>query len=76
VKQNGCATVPHRTEKGTIRTEIYAGGKDGTEVALYTVNGGGHAWPGGQPYLLGPEPTKEISATDLMWEFFMRNPKK
>jgi polyhydroxybutyrate depolymerase len=46
------------------------------EVALYTVKGGGHAWPGGETYLLGAEPTREISATDLMWEFFVRHPKR
>jgi poly(3-hydroxybutyrate) depolymerase len=31
---------------------------------------------GGQAYLLGTELTKEISATDLMWDFFLRHPKK
>ena len=76
VKHDGCTETPRRTEKGTIRTEIYTGGKDGTEVVLYTINRGGHAWPGGHSYLLGDEPTKEISATDLMWDFFMRHPKK
>jgi polyhydroxybutyrate depolymerase len=73
---DGCAATPQRSEKGNIRTEIYGGGKDGSEVALYTVNGGGHAWPGGEAYLLGAEPTREISATDLMWDFFVRHPKK
>ncbi len=76
LKHNGCSETARRSEKGSIRTEIYSGGKDGAEVVLYTVNGGGHAWPGGQAYLLGSEPTKEISATDLMWDFFARHPKK
>jgi len=76
VKHDGCSETPKRSDKGSIRTEIYGGGKDGAEVVLYTVNGGGHAWPGGRAYLLGTEPTKEISATDLMWDFFMRHPKK
>ena len=76
VKQNGCSETPQREEKGNIRTEIYRGGKEGMEVALYTVKGGGHAWPGGETYLLGAEPTREISATDLMWEFFVRHPKR
>jgi polyhydroxybutyrate depolymerase len=75
VKHDGCSETPQRSEKGSIQAEIY-GGKDGVEVVLYTVNGGGHAWPGGQAYLLGTEPTREISATDLMWEFFVRHPKK
>ena len=66
VKRNGCSETPQRGEKGSIRTQIYGGGKDGAEVALYTINGGNHAWPGGEASLLGAEPTKEISATDLM----------
>lgn len=76
VKHDGCTETPKRSETGSIRTEIYSGGKDGVEVAVYTVKGGGHAWPGGHSYLLGPEPTREISATDLMWDFFARHPKK
>src|SRR5208283_5330998 len=76
VKHDGCSETPQRSEKGSVRTDIYGGGKGGAEVVLYTVNGGGHAWPGGQAYLLGTEPTREISATDLMWDFFVRHPKK
>jgi polyhydroxybutyrate depolymerase len=76
VNQDGCSATPQREERGTIRTEIYRGGKAGTEVVLYTVKGGGHAWPGGEAYVLGAEPTREISATDLMWDFFVRHPKK
>jgi polyhydroxybutyrate depolymerase len=76
VTRDGCTATPQRSEKGNICVQIYSGGTDGAEVALYTVNGGGHAWPGGEAYLLGAEPTREISATDLMWDFFVRHPKK
>lgn len=76
VKHNGCSEIPKRSVKGNIRTEVYGSGKDGAEVVLYTINDGGHAWPGGESYLLGTEPTREISATDLMWDFFVRHPKK
>ena len=76
VKHDGCTETPQRSETGSIGTEIYSGGRDGAEVAVYTVKGGGHAWPGGKAYLLGPEPTREISATELMWDFFVRHPKK
>jgi len=76
VKHNGCSETPQREETGSIRREIYRGGKEGTEVVLYTIKGGGHAWPGGEAFLLGAEPTREISATDVIWEFFMRHPKK
>ncbi|MBI5712565.1 MAG: prolyl oligopeptidase family serine peptidase, partial [Chloroflexi bacterium] len=47
VKQNGCGTTPQKTGKGNIVSEIYSGCKNNTGVALYTIKGGGHAWPGG-----------------------------
>jgi len=74
--RDGCTPTPQRVENGDIIRDIYGGGKEGTEVVLYTIKGGGHAWPGGQKgYALGDEPTQSISATDLMWDFFMRHPK-
>ena len=59
-----------------VRT--YGKGRDDSEVILYTIKGGGHAWPGGVKgkWKGAPEPTREISATDLMWEFFERHPKR
>ncbi|OLP17208.1 hypothetical protein BST81_17835 [Leptolyngbya sp. 'hensonii'] len=49
------------------------------EALFYTVEGMGHVWPGGRNYL--PERTigkssNAIDATDLIWEFFRRHPKK
>ena len=42
---------------------------------LFTISGGGHTWPGQDPkaQFLGKS-TKNISANDLMWEFFQRHP--
>jgi polyhydroxybutyrate depolymerase len=44
-------------------------------VQLYVVEGGGHTWPGESPppIILGRS-TKDISANDLIWEFFQRHP--
>ena len=52
----------------------YGPGRDGAEVVLYKIEGGGHTWPGRQPrlFFLGRS-TKIISANDLMWEFFLRH---
>ena len=41
-------------------------------VAFYTIQGGGHTWPGGKP---GPEwwvgsTSNSVDATGLMWAFF------
>lgn len=77
VEHNGCITVPKRQRQRHIIKETYAGGKNNTEVVLYTIRGGGHAWPGGEKSSpRADEPTQEISATDLMWQFFLKHPKK
>lgn len=79
VKHNGCNPIAAREEFGNIIKEQYSGGKANTEVVLYTVKGEGHSWPGGIKgirYGNVDEPTQEISATNLMWEFFQKHPKE
>ena len=77
VNFDGCAVKPVRETNGSIIKDTYGGGKNGTEVVLYTIIGGKHAWPGGKTAWLGGDlPTYEISATDLMWDFFASHPKK
>ena len=74
---NGCSPEATRETSGNIIKETYSGGKNGAEVLLYTVVGGKHAWPGGRAaWVGGDRPTREISATDLMWDFFNTHPKK
>jgi polyhydroxybutyrate depolymerase len=74
--QNGCAAAPQRQDLGTIRFEAYTGCRGGTGVALYAIRGGGHAWPGGgKVWRFAPSPTRELSATERMWEFFAAHPK-
>jgi polyhydroxybutyrate depolymerase len=55
----------------------YSGGKDGAEVVLVVIEEGGHTWPGQQPPVgfIGKS-TKDLSANDLMWEFFQKHPMK
>lgn len=52
---------------------LYAGCKDGAEVALYTVEGGGHVWSGG-PRMGFLGKTSPVDATPILWEFFKRHP--
>jgi polyhydroxybutyrate depolymerase len=45
-------------------------------VVLFTIHGGGHTWPGGQPlpeWFLGPT-SRSVDATRLMWAFFRDHP--
>jgi polyhydroxybutyrate depolymerase len=57
-----------------IRTS-YGPGKDGAEVVLVIVEGGGHTWPGRKARFLGKS-TLNVSANDLIWEFFEKHPMK
>jgi polyhydroxybutyrate depolymerase len=45
-------------------------------VILYTVEGGGHTWPGGKHLAewVAGRTTDDINATQLMWEFFVEHP--
>jgi polyhydroxybutyrate depolymerase len=84
VKADGCpenpviTDLPNKADDGTmVQRQIYGPGKDGAEVVLFVINGGGHTWPGREPGVgfLGKS-TKNILANDLMWEFFKRHPRK
>jgi hypothetical protein len=59
----------------TVTRQTYKPRANGAEVVLYKINGGGHTWPGHSSLdrLLGPS-TLDISANDVMWEFFQRHP--
>lgn len=86
VKANGCSEtptvekLPDKEEDGTrVIRNTYVDGKAGAEVILYLIEGGGHTWPGRE---FGPElkvlgkSTHDISANDLIWEFFAKHPMK
>ena len=70
--------LPHKADDGTtVKREVYGPGKEGAEVVLFVIQGGGHTWPGRQwpvPWL--GNTTKDISANELMWEFFQKHPMK
>src|SRR5436309_3701530 len=56
-----------------VHREIYGGGRDGTEVVVYIIEGGGHTWPGGSQYLpvfLVGKVSHKLDATQAIWEFF------
>jgi len=74
VEHNGCDPTPeiYTSESGKIIRRTYTNGENGTEVVLYEIVGGEHVWPG-NPY---DDTIHEISATDLIWEFFATHPKQ
>ncbi len=84
VKANGCkpepevVALPDKADDGMKCTrKTWSGGRDGSEVVLIEIENGGHTWPGQKPIvaMLGPS-TMDISANDLMWEFFQKHPMK
>jgi len=78
VRYNGCSEVPQVKKSGSVKHEVYSGGREGSEVALITLEGEGHTWPGGQPGIRNGNmdtPTQAIRATELIWEFFSRHSK-
>jgi len=77
VEFNKCSSQPKVFQKGNAVCETYSLGTNGTEVVLWTLNDGGHTWPGGLTSMseekLG-KVNKDISASELMWEFFKKHP--
>jgi polyhydroxybutyrate depolymerase len=83
VKANGCDGQPQvdvlskEGDKMTVSRRSYGPGKDGAEVVLVVIEGGGHTWPGQKsPAKILGASALNISANDLMWEFFEKHPMK
>lgn len=86
VQANHCDTkpsqenLPDKSNDGTQVIKIeYANGTDGSAVVLYRITGGGHTWPdrdfGPEMAILGKS-TKDISANELIWDFFSHHHRK
>jgi polyhydroxybutyrate depolymerase len=77
---NGCAEQPVVTAEpdtiadGTrVRRSTFPGCRDGRAVVLFTIEGGGHTWPGGPPVgrSVG-RVTRDLDANRAMLDFFDR----
>ncbi len=71
-------SLPDREKDGTtVKRLTYGPGREGAEVVLIEIAGGGHTWPGQTPVVgfIGKS-TLDISANDLIWQFFSRHPMK
>ena len=78
---NGCDDKPERTDDagrgaadGTrVSKQLFRGCKGQGDVVLFTIEGGGHTWPGGWQYLpkmVVGRTTGRLSATEQAWDFF------
>ncbi|WP_254509023.1 extracellular catalytic domain type 1 short-chain-length polyhydroxyalkanoate depolymerase [Anatilimnocola floriformis] len=83
VKLNGCdetpifETISKDDDEMKVTRKTYGGGRDKAEVVLVVIEEGGHTWPGRQPPVgfIGKS-AMNVSANDLMWEFFQKHPMK
>lgn len=74
-KRNRCGDAVLSKVTEHVDRLAYTHCADNADVVLYTVNGGGHAWPGGMalPKWWVGQTTNEINATQLMWAFFAQH---
>jgi polyhydroxybutyrate depolymerase len=73
---NGCKTAADTKVSSQVVIRQWKGCKPGADVRFYMIQGGGHTWPGARfdVPVLGLT-TKEISATDTLWSFFVAHPR-
>lgn len=76
-RRNRCApTSVDSAVASDVTRRVYSRCAGDAGVALYTIDGGGHTWPGGRPlpeWFVG-RTTHSVSASRLMWEFFRAHP--
>jgi polyhydroxybutyrate depolymerase len=70
-ENNGCSagplTIPPQGDSLGIR---YTDCDEDAEVILYTIEDGGHTWPGGMPIPFLGKTSRDIDATHELWSFF------
>jgi polyhydroxybutyrate depolymerase len=73
---NGCgAAIEQRTAPDIVFVR-YPACRDGSDVQLYIVEGGGHSWPGAPAVEILGHTTQSINATELMWRFFAEHTRR
>lgn len=76
-RRNQCGERPADSViAADVIRRAYSECKDNATVVLFTINGGGHTWPGGTPM---PEwwvgrTSNGVDATSEQWKFFLKHP--
>ena len=67
----GATVLPSTIEMSSVR---YTNCEENADVILYSIEGGGHSWPGGKdlPRWIVGHTTHDMNATRLMWNFYER----
>lgn len=58
------------TDSSTVTMSHYSPCDESTEIILYTVNGGGHTWPGAFGNI--GITSRDMSASPVIWDFFKK----
>jgi polyhydroxybutyrate depolymerase len=75
-KEDRCSRGPEHSRVGRHDRIAYRGCAAGSDVVLYWVKGGRHAWPGGRrSWLFSAKPANDLDATELILDFFNRHPR-
>lgn len=75
--RNHCAPTPVESRVASDVTRLeYTRCADNASAILYTIEGGGHTWPGGrdQPGWFAGKTTQTLDGSRVMWEFFSKHP--
>ena len=68
--QDGCGSHSSSTTTGAVTEETFSACNEHTGVALYTIQGGVHTWPGPG----APGSDAQLSAAQAVWAFFSQHP--
>ncbi len=73
--RNGCDPQPVAIPAtGDASGVHYTNCQENAEAILYTIDGGGHTWPGGLPIPFVGKVSHDIQASEVMWAFFLAHP--
>jgi polyhydroxybutyrate depolymerase len=73
--KNGCSETPvDLSTSGEVSGIVYPDCQGNVEVIFYTIHGGGHTWPGGEPLpeFIAGHTTQDINASEEMWNFYQQ----
>ena len=76
-QNNGCANEPIKLPAvGAVHGIQFVDCAQHSDVFFYTIEGGGHSWPGGGslPRIIVGNTNRDIDATEMMWDFFRQHP--
>lgn len=75
-QHNGCNPTPSVSQPfESVTQESWNGCTRGTSVQLYTLEGGGHTWPGAPASMTSGASFPYMDATDVIWDFFALHPR-